>query len=87
MIDFLKKINISDETIELIKKNNSENQLYNLYCNQDECIKIINYFDKIGVKKINELLINEIQVFYKIASDIINKFSPYNIEQLVEIIN
>lgn len=87
MIEFLKEANISDDIIDLIKQNNSDNAIYTLYCNQDECMKIISYFHKIGINSINELLINEIEIFYKIASDVIKEFSKYDINALVNVLN
>lgn len=82
MIEFLITAGISNETINLIKKNNSSNDLYNLYCNQDECLKIIDYLRKIGIKNIDKLLINEIQIFYNIASDVSQKITSGIVEEI-----
>ena len=43
MINFLKTIGFNDNIIKLIEDNNTDNQIYSLYCNQDECIKIIDF--------------------------------------------
>lgn len=87
MLNFLKEANISNNVIELIEKNNTDNEIYALYCNQDECLKTIHYFEKIGIHNIGQLLIHEIQIFYNITSDIIKIFSQYDIGNLVKAIN
>lgn len=86
MIEFLKDANISENTINLIEKQNGDN-IYNLYCNEYECLRIIDYFRNIGITKIDELLINEIEVFYKMYIDVVEEFSKYNINNLVNSIN
>ena len=43
MIDFLKMVNISDSTLIEMMKNNNEAILFNLSCNEDDALKIINY--------------------------------------------
>lgn len=87
MIDFLHDVNILDEVIEEIIKNNSNSTLYDLSCNEEECIKIINYLKEIGILNIDELLIKEIDVFKLNLEDIVKKFSKFNIPIYVKMIN
>ena len=56
MIDFLKDANITDDTIIEIMKNNNEASLFNLSCNDEDAIQIINYMRGIGITNIDELL-------------------------------
>ena len=53
MIDFLKDANITDDTIIEIMKNNNEASLFNLSCNDEDAIQIINYMRGIGITNID----------------------------------
>ena len=86
MIDFLKRCNISTYTIKELSKKYSS-QLFNLNCNQDECIKVIEYLREIGINNVEELLINKIHLFYETKEDLIKLFSKHNILDLVQRIN
>lgn len=86
MIKFLKECNISSDTIhELSKKYSS--QLFDLNCNQNECVKIIDYLREIGIINVDELLINKLQIFYETKDDLVKMFSRYDIVELVRKIN
>lgn len=87
MIDFLKKVGISEKTINEIYEQNEESVLYNLFCIQDECVKIISYFKELGITNIDELLLYEINLFYLDFEDIVKKFSKFNIPAFVDLIN
>ena len=87
MIDFLKECNINNETIEEIKKTQSPSFLFDLNCNEEECVKIINYLKEIGINNIDELLLYEPEIFFKIKKNVEKAFSMCDIEELVELIN
>ena len=87
MLDFLKEHNISEITIEKLKKTQSPSLLFDLICNDEECVKIINYLKEIGIKNIDELLIYETELFFKNKNKIELAFSKHNINELVELIN
>lgn len=87
MLDFLKNANISDATISYINNNFSSNDIMALSDNSDECLKIISYFRKIGLNKIEELLINETYIFLKLYNRVIDKLSKYDIVSLVNDVN
>ncbi len=87
MIDFLKEIDISNNTISKIITENQESSLYNLSCNKDNCIKIILYMREIGIKNIEELLIYETNYFKLTFTEFIKKISRFNIPLLVDGIN
>ena len=87
MIDFLKEYEINDNIINNIKNNNSESTLFDLSCNKDNCIKLINYMKNIGIMNIDELLIYEIDIFFIDYDKLLNKITNYNINEIVRLIN
>lgn len=87
MIDFLKDYGISVETIEDLKRTQSPSFLFDLNCNDEECVKIINYLREIGINNIDELLLYESEIFFKVCKNVITAFSKCDIEELVELIN
>lgn len=87
MINFLKEANISDEVIIEILKNNNEGSIFNLSCNEDDAIKIINYMREIGITNIDNLLIYRIDIFILIFKQFIKRISRFNIPVLVNLIN
>ena len=87
MIDFLKDANITDDTIIEIMKNNNEASLFNLSCNDEDAIQIINYMRNIGVTNIDELLIYRIDIFFITFEQFIKRLSKFNVPILVNLIN
>ena len=78
MLDFLKECNVSISIIENIKKENSSANIYNLSCNQDETIKIINYLKELNITCIDDLLVYRIDLFFHSLDDIKKFFSKYD---------
>ena len=87
MIDFLKDANITDDTIIEIMKNNNEASLFNLSCNDEDAIQIINYMRGIGITNIDELLIYRIDIFFITFEQFIKRLSKFNVPVLVNLIN
>lgn len=87
MIDFLKKVNIHDNTITKIKNQYNDSTLFDLSCNAENCLKIINYLKELGVTNINELLINELDIFKLNYEELVKRFGKFNIPLLVSLIN
>lgn len=87
MIDFLKIYGISESVIQEIKKVNTSANIYNLSCNQDEVIKIIDYLRSLGIKCIDKLLIYRIDRFFVSFDDFQKLFSKSEISHLIELIN
>lgn len=87
MIDFLKDANITDDTIIEIMKNNNEASLFNLSCNDEDAIQIINYMRGIGITNIDELLIYRIDIFFITFEQFIKRLSKFNVPILVSLIN
>ena len=87
MLQFLKDMGISDITILKMINNNSEDILYDLECDQVNCLEVIKYLQELNIKVIDDLLINEIGMFFKTKEYLVNKFSKYNISEIVDDIN
>ena len=87
MLDFLKKANISDSTIDYIKETFPSSTVANLEDSQEECLKTISLFRKLGIKEIEELLKYETYIFVKLTNEIADRLSKYNIKEVVEEIN
>ena len=54
---------MTDNVVQEIEKVNSSSNLYNLSCNQDEVINIIQFLKDNGVNCVDELLIYKIDLF------------------------
>lgn len=87
MIDFLKKVNISDAVLIDMIKNNNEAILFDLSCNEDDAIEIINYMRNIGITNIDELLIYRVDIFVLTFEQFIKRLSKFNIPVLINLIN
>ena len=87
MIDFLSQVGISQKTINEIKNKNTNSTLFDLSCNEDDCLKIIKYLKELGIKNIDELLIYEIDVFKLPFIELVKKFGNFNIPLFVSFIN
>lgn len=87
MIDFLNDVGISDITVNKLYNEYNSSTIFDLSCNEDECIKIINYFKELGILNIEELLLYEIDVFKLNFEKLVKKFSNFNIPLFVSMIN
>ncbi len=85
-MDFLKQY-ISPDTIDEIMEYWDEGIIFDITCNQDNTLKIIEFFNKIEIKVIDELLKRRLDIFLLPYEKIENTFSKYNIKTLVSIIN
>ena len=86
-MEFLKQVAISDETIKKMIENNSQQCLFNLECNQDECLKIIQFMNNIGIKTVDELLIQVPEIFIQSLSLFMKKLARYNILEVIKTVN
>ena len=68
-------------------KNNNEASLFNLSCNHEDAIQIINYMRGIGITNIDELLIYRIDIFFITFEQFIKRLSKFNVPILVNLIN
>jgi len=87
MLDFLKKYDITEDTINIIQTNENPSYIFDLYCNEEECSKIIKYLKELGIKDIETLLINELDLFFHNKKQIENAFSNFEIVEFINLIN
>ena len=59
-MDYLKKFNLSDFDVVEIITSIDDMDINHLYVNEEKVIETLNYFDKLGIKNIKELIINKI---------------------------
>ena len=81
MTDFLVISGIDLRVIEQLKKEPSI--IYDLYCNKEECIKIIRLLKMLGIKNINELILYKTRLFLKTKDEILEFFNKNNLVDLV----
>lgn len=87
MLDFLKAAGIDNLAIEDLKRTYDESNLYTLYTNEYEAVKIIKYFREIGIKYIEELLVYYFRVFIYSLDDVKKAFAKYGEQTCVDKIN
>lgn len=87
MMDFLTERNISKETINDIISNNSASLVFDVSCNSQECLKIIECMERLGIKCIDNLLISYLNVFLMDYEDFIKKIAKLNVAHFVECLN
>lgn len=88
MLEFLKECGISQTVLNKIEEENSSSNLYNLNCNQEEVIKIVQYFTSLGINCIDQLLIYKIDLFFMSFDEINDCFSKQeDLGNFVELIN
>lgn len=87
MLEFLKNCNINDKTIKEIEASNDKSYLFDLNCNKQECIKIIEYLKEIGITKVDEILVNNTDIFFKTKEEIKEALSNFEISSYVKEIN
>lgn len=87
MLNFLSDLKIDNDVIEDIKNNYPINIIYSLEANSLEIEKIINYFRKIKIDVINELLVFNLTIFLLTFKEVKETFEKYDIDELVAKIN
>lgn len=88
-MDFLKKYNLTDEDITIIKNNNYENVINIIIYNKNNVCDVIDYLLSIGidVSTISQMLSDRLDLFLKSVDDIKTSFDKFNIGNMVTIIN
>ena len=81
-MEFIKELNIDENTLKKIIEQNSEAIIYTLETNKKDIKEIIDYIKKIGIKPINELLIYEFDFFLMDIDSIKNKLNNELIENI-----
>ena len=86
MIDFLNECNININTINEMKKKYPA-ELFDLNCNKEEIVQIIDYLRNIGITNIDDLLLNKTSLFFKSKELVEQKFMKYDLSLIVNQIN
>jgi hypothetical protein len=81
-MEFIKELNINENTLNRIIEQNSESIIYTLETNKESIKEIIDYLKKSGIKPINELLIYEFDFFLMDINTIKNKLNKEVIENI-----
>ena len=85
-MDFLKKVDINDDTIKKLNEELEDFTLSNLKSNEQNCLGIILYLKKIGIKNIDDLLIYKTDWFLYTTKRFIDKFNKRK-DELINKIN
>ncbi len=88
-MDFLKKYELSDEDINIIKNNNYENIINVIIYNKNNVCEIIDYLLSIGIEvpTLAQMLSDRLDLFVQPIDDIKEAFDKFNVDNLVTIIN
>lgn len=88
-MDFLKKYELSDDDINIIKNNNYENIINVIIYNKNNVCEVIDYLLSIGidVPTLAQMLSDRLDLFIKPIDEIKESFEKFNIDNLVTIIN
>ena len=86
-MEFLLPFGITKETIAQVIKNNDETLIENLICDQEMVINNLNYFKEIGIKRINDLLIERTDLFLEPTEILKEKLDKFNLNVLSELVN
>ncbi len=81
------KVYIDEETLSLIKENNTDMMIHDIEANRDNVIKVIDYLQEIGVKVIGTLLIEKPDLFLLDVEEIKSHFDNYDMKLIVRMIN
>ena len=87
MIQDIELIGVGKNLIEKLMKNLEYDEVLCLACNHENVKKIIDFFKNIGIRNIDELLLNRYYIFLKDSDSIINKFDNIDLVNIVLKIN
>lgn len=88
-MDFLKKYELTDEDITIIKNNNYDSIINIIIYNKNNVCEVIDYLLSIGIETatLSQILSDRLDLFMKPVDNVRSSFDKYNIESLVTIIN
>ena len=86
-MDFLLEEGFSKELIKKMISRYDESVIDMFILEQENVIDVIHYFQRIGIKQIDVLLLSRIELFTKDINDIKDVFLKHNIKQIVDQIN
>jgi hypothetical protein len=86
-MQFLIDAGFKTDVIGDIEEKNEPSVVFDFLCNKDNVSKIIEYFKSIGIEKIDELLVNKIEIFLVDYDSLLISFDNYDIPTLAQLIN
>ena len=86
-MNFLRRVDITDDVIDTIINSNDESIIQNLIYDEINVGNVIEFFQSINIEVINELLISRPEIFTIDCDKLKKEFNKYNIEVLVNLIN
>lgn len=88
-MDFLKKYDLTDEDINIIRNNNYDNILNVIIYNKNNVCMVIDYLLSIGIEvpTLSQMLSDRIDLFLNSVDDVKASFEKFNVSNLVTIIN
>ena len=86
-MDFLLEAGFSEDLVNKIKQKYEESILDIVRLDQENVLDVINYFQEIGINKVDQLLLSHIEVFTKDIEEVKTAFQKYNLGEIVEKIN
>ena len=84
---FLLDLGISEDTLEKIRTNNSDQMLVDAEWNIDRVVDSINYLKNIGITNIDKLLINRFDIVLRGHDDLERTMESLEKDKIVELIN
>ena len=87
MIEYISLAGISKELREKMIEKNGENEVLDLACNHQRVKNNIELLKSIGIKNIEDLLLNKSEIFLRPTEDLISKLSNINIYEFVNLVN
>lgn len=87
MIEDIKLIGLSDDVIDKIMSQLDYDTILNLAVNHQKVKDNVEFFKSLKITFIDQLLINKTDIFFKDVNLLKEKFSKYNNDIIVELLN
>ena len=86
-MDFLLEEGFKEEIIKKMKQRYDSSVLDLFLLEQENVLDVIHYFQRIGIRVIDELLLTRIEIFTKDINEVKDAFLKHNIKEIVKEIN
>ena len=88
-MDFLLEYGLTEEDINLVKKENTKTVLKNVEMNKMNVRKVIDYLLELGVTKetLTDLFVHQIGIFHRTKKELEQVFDEYEIDSIVKSLN
>ena len=88
-MEFLLEFGLTNEDIDNIKKVNSKGIINNVIINRRNVYEVVSYLKEIGIndKRIKDLFIQQIGIFFKSKAELEQVFEEYEIESITKSLN